>query len=62
MNLLNGGFPEVLARPRARELWFNSYLQMPTSGSVATRVVAPGVSTISIGELVERLSSPAPRH
>lgn len=26
-NLLHGGFPEVLARPRARELWFASYLQ-----------------------------------
>ena len=27
VNLLYGGFPEVLARPRARELWFSSYLQ-----------------------------------
>ena len=24
---LHGGFPEVLARPQARELWFSSYLQ-----------------------------------
>jgi predicted AAA+ superfamily ATPase len=27
MNLLHGGFPEVLARPKARSLWFASYLQ-----------------------------------
>ena len=27
VNLLHGGFPEVLARPNARELWFASYLQ-----------------------------------
>lgn len=27
VNLLHGGFPEVLARPRSRELWFASYLQ-----------------------------------
>ena len=27
VTLLYGGFPEVLARPRARELWFSSYLQ-----------------------------------
>jgi predicted AAA+ superfamily ATPase len=27
VNLLNGGFPEVLARPKARSLWFSSYLQ-----------------------------------
>ncbi|HEV2964848.1 MAG TPA: ATP-binding protein [Candidatus Angelobacter sp.] len=27
VNLLHGGFPEVLARPRARGLWFSSYLQ-----------------------------------
>jgi hypothetical protein len=27
VNLLNGGFPEVLARPQARSLWFASYLQ-----------------------------------
>jgi predicted AAA+ superfamily ATPase len=27
VNLLHGGFPEVLARPKARELWFASYLQ-----------------------------------
>ena len=26
-NLLYGGFPEVLARPKSRELWFSSYLQ-----------------------------------
>jgi len=26
-NLLHGGFPEVLARPKARGLWFASYLQ-----------------------------------
>ncbi len=26
-SLLLGGFPEVLARPRARDLWFSSYLQ-----------------------------------
>jgi len=25
--ILRGGFPEVLARPRAASLWFNSYLQ-----------------------------------
>jgi uncharacterized protein len=27
VTLLHGGFPEVLARPRARSLWFASYLQ-----------------------------------
>ena len=27
VNLLHGGFPEVLARPKARGLWFSSYLQ-----------------------------------
>jgi hypothetical protein len=27
VNLLHGGYPEVLARPRARKLWFSSYLQ-----------------------------------
>src|SRR5580658_7598406 len=27
VNLLHGGFPEVLARPKARGLWFASYLQ-----------------------------------
>jgi len=27
VNLLHGGFPEVMARPNARELWFASYLQ-----------------------------------
>ncbi|MGH9531907.1 MAG: ATP-binding protein [Terriglobales bacterium] len=27
VSLLHGGFPEVLARPRARNLWFVSYLQ-----------------------------------
>jgi predicted AAA+ superfamily ATPase len=27
VNLLHGGFPEVVARPRARNLWFASYLQ-----------------------------------
>jgi predicted AAA+ superfamily ATPase len=27
VNLLHGGFPEVLARPRARGLWFASYMQ-----------------------------------
>src|SRR5271165_1064279 len=27
VNLLHGGFPEVLARPKSRGLWFASYLQ-----------------------------------
>jgi uncharacterized protein len=27
VSVLNGGFPEVLARPTARSLWFSSYLQ-----------------------------------
>jgi len=27
VDLLRGGFPEVLARPRAASLWFSSYLQ-----------------------------------
>jgi predicted AAA+ superfamily ATPase len=27
VNLLYGGFPEVLARPKSRSLWFASYLQ-----------------------------------
>src|SRR5258708_233712 len=26
-NMLHGGFPEVLARPKSRALWFSSYLQ-----------------------------------
>jgi uncharacterized protein len=27
VSLLHGGFPEVLARPKVRSLWFASYLQ-----------------------------------
>ena len=27
VTLFSGGFPEVLARPRVRELWFSSYVQ-----------------------------------
>jgi hypothetical protein len=27
VNMLHGGFPEVLARPKSRGLWFASYLQ-----------------------------------
>jgi hypothetical protein len=27
VSLLNGGFPEVLARPGARRIWFSSYVQ-----------------------------------
>src|SRR5271169_592310 len=27
VTLLHGGFPEVVARPKSRELWFASYLQ-----------------------------------
>ena len=27
VTLLNGGFPEVLARPAGRQLWFSSYIQ-----------------------------------
>ncbi len=27
VNILHGGFPEVLARPKGRDLWFASYLQ-----------------------------------
>ncbi len=27
VNMLHGGFPEVLARPKSRALWFASYLQ-----------------------------------
>jgi uncharacterized protein len=27
VDILYGGFPEVLARPKSRELWFSSYLQ-----------------------------------
>jgi len=27
VTLLHGGYPEVLARPRARRLWFSSYIQ-----------------------------------
>lgn len=27
VNLLHGGFPEVVASPRVREIWFSSYLQ-----------------------------------
>lgn len=27
VTLFSGGFPEVLARPRARDLWFSSYIQ-----------------------------------
>jgi predicted AAA+ superfamily ATPase len=28
VNMLHGGFPEVLARPKSRALWFASYLQI----------------------------------
>src|SRR4030088_3152442 len=27
VGLLTGGYPEVLARPKGRELWFASYIQ-----------------------------------
>jgi len=27
VNLLHGGYPEVLARPASRDLWFSSYIQ-----------------------------------
>ena len=27
VSLLHGGYPEVLARPKARDLWFSSYIQ-----------------------------------
>ena len=27
VGILRGGFPEVLARPRAATMWFSSYLQ-----------------------------------
>lgn len=27
INVMEGGYPEVLARPRARDLWFSSYIQ-----------------------------------
>lgn len=36
VNLLYGGFPEVLARPRARALWFSSYLQTYLERDVRT--------------------------
>src|SRR5258708_5694446 len=36
VNLLHGGFPEVLARPRFRELWFASYLQTYLERDVRT--------------------------
>ena len=27
LNMLHGGFPEVVGRPKSRALWFASYLQ-----------------------------------
>lgn len=36
VNLLYGGFPDVLARPKARSLWFASYLQTYLERDVRT--------------------------
>jgi hypothetical protein len=36
VNLLYGGFPDVLARPKARSLWFASYLQTDLERDVRT--------------------------
>jgi predicted AAA+ superfamily ATPase len=36
VSLLHGGFPEVLARPGARSLWFSSYLQTYLERDVRT--------------------------
>jgi uncharacterized protein len=39
VSLLRGGYPEVLARPRAASLWFSSYVQ--TSLNVTSTPSAP---------------------
>ena len=36
VTLLRGGFPEVLARPRTRDLWFSSYIQTYLERDVRT--------------------------
>ena len=36
VSVLRGGFPEVLARPRTRDLWFSSYLQTYLERDVRT--------------------------
>ncbi len=36
VSMLNGGFPEVLARPAARALWFSSYTQTYLERDVRT--------------------------
>ena len=35
VSVLRGGFPEVLARPGTRDLWFSSYLQTTSNATCA---------------------------
>ena len=45
VNLLDGGYPEVLARPRARRLWFSSYLQTYIERDVRSITAVRDLST-----------------
>jgi predicted AAA+ superfamily ATPase len=45
VDLLLGGFPEVMARPRERELWFSSYLQTYLERDVRSVINIKNLST-----------------
>ena len=45
VDLLNGGFPEVVRRPRDRSLWFESYLQTYLERDVRTVLSVRDLST-----------------
>ncbi len=45
VNLLHGGFPEVIARPRAAQLWFASYVQTYLERDVRAVTAVKDLST-----------------
>ena len=65
VSLLAGGYPEVVARPRSRGLWFNSYIQTYKARvtivhrkiemETQTRAVARGVEAVGIDEFAAML-------
>ena len=50
VSLLHGGYPEVLARPAARALWFSSYVQTYLERDVRTVTKDLSRNNISTGE------------
>ncbi len=44
-NLLHGSFPEVVANPRARDLWFRSYIQTYLERDVRTMLAIRNLAT-----------------